>query len=1817
MDNLTSRVSKINIGAGVLRSGNPGKSCTGNGAFITYHRENETGGLIETATSPNQNHVTARSLNTVGELRETFPNLNLGPVQDGASTQIAPLHSVLAKHYEYPKAIFVGDSTCAPYQPLIGAKELLHPKGLERYTGYHHILSDIDVHTKSPLTSCFQIAPDFLPLSINQNYHIRTSRRESSEGAPSFRSGVSPQGSPPLVRARQRQGSSGSPRLVRKAQSFQSLASGHSSKDGASGVAFSRPKFPFKHQAKLVRDKTKIFEVQDQVRSRKNGKKVVVPIRSSKSEDENEPSKTRKKKRHTNAKREDQPSDAALEDLSSSRADLSQDFLPRWTDASDPRAIQQGDVVRIGENGQLYIDNGGHSINDRYPYQGGVMFYPALDPLHRQQEMQVRGHHGLGLGSSGTEGFSSHEEIFYYQGGGGVMSTPKLKRGSGRYPRDDADVYVRSQRDRRKTSVQRRARSISPQSTRRHSERPRQHKCIHPHGSKTKLEPRSSASLGGDSDDSRLDKALFPRIVVTDHGVKSSNSPLRQRQPSDRFDYDSTSLDLKERHGIYLQVPPNFNASSLRSSNPAETDEMNPSPQAMSCHLKEVKNPYSGFPISLTSGPLDRLLRNTNLNLANMRNCLDAMSTSLASIPRCNLSSLAYDYQQADSLDLVEAQAFFQTRSGDKNQMPLSSFISSQHEREPHSRERSITNAASNPGIEDYLGDPVLSFSQLHGTTLGLAERFRQLKTNRDPHHIDSLPLHGAGGEMSNGISDIVDMGPHVSTYVGSPIPTKEIIVTAVDVGKSVSPPASIQNWGFKSTKSSSVQTDPIKPPTSPLVPPPPAPPLPADLLPLPSPQPSRAAAGTLEQRVKPKQLQKVLPYGEELRAHLSSKDSQTRRSSKLAPPPVLPKPKWALKRLDSQSAPFSASPTAEAPASPGCPEYLHLSKNFPFGASEITSPVPGTQVLASNLNRNRVLVDAEIRENSVKERVEEFKLLNAKPQSPTSPSHKQEQRLPEPAGLDRDFIYPKRSPPMCTDGGTDKDYQYIYPEYDSSHDNRTIIPNSDNRIKLDSPPHSEMQYRPHINCSSQERSCAYNEQAYGLLSSQSIPTTYIGPMANSSVIPKDSSTSFTTSFPDEKESFKLLPTALRRSSTPRSATSRPFFAAQSASPAGPLTQTPPSTSPGESVCLPLALTGTSKYVKKENAPSDQSRHAPSSPTSPFGGIKLPGFPALPPPNKIGSSHSFSVVQDNGKEGKPLSGLVDTTPYHIYRGDPGLLAALTTRNKSKSGDNNSSKQSKAKKLSASNQNQPLRNGNPSLSPSQHNIKSPLNPARPLYEVTENGFTLYKGCGVSRQQQKLKKPIKQNKHVSSCPSLVHHQCLDPLKISPISAAERPLIMPSMPTQTESGNIREENGRTKAASPSTPNGIFHAQKFRNTTHRSSEEIVGAPSTVSPHGRKFPKANNVPIPPKDFDSDADSSEYMYTSQGWSQMLRDLPDQNVAMFFCNGVEDNSAQVWRSVFDTTLWSTKKEITCKQLELSAAKSYKTACLFSKQEATCEEEVNLEKFFNACIPKFKRTVQHLEPGQKWPNSYRSCEWPLGESANNNSLELEMDFLFGKKSRCDSNDVPSNVNIPGGYLLDVVTRNQDDNPSRIQDFSCTLLAFSGRKPSHYSEQINTTSCVFMKEAFESRLDSAAGVIKRAAALRLQTMVRMFLVRIRHQRLRVAVARLQRTIRMWKCRRQFTTLRNGIVLAQAQFRMFSQRRRYLKTREQLKHKLEEHRLHHRKQEAQAKIERERRVSYSGQSKPNLNSIGAPLFPNLNPLSLPTRYVSACGESATVNHV
>lgn len=59
------------------------------------------------------------------------------------------------------------------------------------------------------------------------------------------------------------------------------------------------------------------------------------------------------------------------------------------------------------------------------------------------------------------------------------------------------------------------------------------------------------------------------------------------------------------------------------------------------------------------------------------------------------------------------------------------------------------------------------------------------------------------------------------------------------------------------------------------------------------------------------------------------------------------------------------------------------------------------------------------------------------------------------------------------------------------------------------------------------------------------------------------------------------------------------------------------------------------------------------------------------------------------------------------------------------------------------------------------------------------------------------------------------------------------------------------------------------------------------------------------------------------------------------------------------------------------------------------------------------------------------------------------------------------------------------------------------------------VFMKEAFEQKLDTEAMKILRMAVIKVQTYMRMFIVYKRHKQLKKVTEKLQRMVRMWKAR------------------------------------------------------------------------------------------------------
>lgn len=124
-------------------------------------------------------------------------------------------------------------------------------------------------------------------------------------------------------------------------------------------------------------------------------------------------------------------------------------------------------------------------------------------------------------------------------------------------------------------------------------------------------------------------------------------------------------------------------------------------------------------------------------------------------------------------------------------------------------------------------------------------------------------------------------------------------------------------------------------------------------------------------------------------------------------------------------------------------------------------------------------------------------------------------------------------------------------------------------------------------------------------------------------------------------------------------------------------------------------------------------------------------------------------------------------------------------------------------------------------------------------------------------------------------------------------------------------------------------------------------------------------VPIPPRDFDSDADSSEYIYTAKGWNHIPDKLSTANV--MFCTGVEDDSAAIVR-----------------QLHMQTPKTQHT------------NESILEKFFRECLPK----NQHCLSDTTIPRVERIFDWPFSDELSKSTVSLKwtsnMNFSHAQSS-----------------------------------------------------------------------------------------------------------------------------------------------------------------------------------------------------------------------------
>ena len=1553
-DRLASAVSKIRIESGIPRTGM--YRGTGNDQdILTYHRENETGGLIETATSTNQNHVTARSLNSVDDLRQTFSNL--GYFQNVMTNQNKHTNPMKARQYKYPRTVVIGDNAYIPMAPsndhplLLRATETHPSEMLGRSSGIQRAFSDMDLPSGRSLSNGSHESLVARNTPVVSQYY-RHARLHVVDGAP-------PSHAPPrmtraghgltMLGAVNRGSHSGSPRLTRRVLSVQSLTSGQSSRDGvAMGWSSPEPKLLHKHRSKIAKDKRKVSEkckehkrAEFKKRSRSledvcsvdaghadcgvsSSLLVTVPGPTGfKTDDDAAFGKRKKAKDRQKAarKRDDAKSDrssgGASAELSSGKVNPPQaciDSPPRWASMGDP------DMVYLGQDGHLYLTSG-HADGEFYPYRGGLMYYPAIDPVDHP-DMQC-----CEVGSSDSDGESlgRNSPGRYLDLHKKKRAPQKDRRGNGNT--DDYDLFTRSRSGHRNDDIPRRSRSVSPKL------RTREHCKVYIAGTR---DIREITSLQEGVYESQENNDDFPDGYIEPYTRVSPNAPLRQRKSDERYSKEELCLRKKERTAVDGRQQDQFYSSIMSPQFTNHYDNSVYEPESVHSQFYGDSNPYSGFPVSVTSGPLDKLLRNTRLSLASMRSYLDAMSSSLANIPASTLSSLPHIHHQADTLDQVETEEFFKVRQHGPVTAPpglTSSLYVSENQTHAVLPATQMPPVASDPVIEDTLGDPVLPNSSGRGMLRKPKWSTDGICHNTNCYPKDTFTLKQQTGcdgmnsmrvkdeESQHVVSDMVDMGPFVSTFVGPsnshatcldrrPRPLTTQPQTAVE--SPISRQFSTVNWVLRPTRSSAVQTD-FEAAAGPQPSPPPIPPPPP---PLPLQQASLIQAQPKKEHFPSDRSPESLPYGAELLARLSCGDGHPRPNTKGSPPPVLPKPSWAIQRLRSQN---SLSPTSSAvkqiPLSPIDSEISN-STHSPFEKSLVSHSLPlvAEQIPGPDNLRNGEDVKISVeRSCSVRERVEEFSNMSAQNRQSKPQLKTRQPQAKQAPNLDENWVYSRGPPSLYSDdnlpskGNTlplsllqDQNLTIIYREsgFTAIDENKGVLPL-----------HHDTRFVPDLNRDVSEPEATFTQHQQGS-GSWTNPAAHSSPRMNSPSAPIEGST-----LPSKQE---LAP--LWRCVTPPPDPQR-----------SSLPSDPPALPPLTGLHQPQA---TSQHLNLSGcvatAFEEEQSQSPTTPTSPFGGVKLPGFPALPSPTKSNilqySTLSCAGTAINGGGEYTQPHFRDSTPYQIYRGDPNLVAALSMKNRSKSNENILSRSSKCNKIEApktSHTHQELSN---ECCFSKANVGSTF-PSCSVYEMTESGFTLYKGNVADDDRQKPRKAAKRIKTIKTGPSTVYPCPAGPLMMPPITSVSRTASYD--PSQTE------------------PNPFLVGNGLHNS--EASTERPCASTQNSASDWNFSRRNGIPLPAVDFDSNEGSCEYMYTSQGWSHMLQHLPDQSAAIFCCRGVEDMSAQFWGGIYRKSYGSFTDNV---------IKTKRSQDLEFSRYTKYENGIVLDRFFDMCIPSFKSKVRFL-------------------------------------------------------------------------------------------------------------------------------------------------------------------------------------------------------------------------------------------------------------------
>ncbi|KAI8796897.1 unconventional myosin-XV isoform X2 [Biomphalaria glabrata] len=1745
------------------------KNIVNTNAFVSYHLDDETGGLIETAVSPNRNYVTARSVNSTQDLPA---NVNT----DANMNQTRHDYSeVYPKRYEYTTATLGRGDAYRPAYMKNGmfvprANEIVHPKVIGRLP--ERSFSDPYVPQLSKNTR------------DDSDVELPRGGRKSPDGSPRRSRNAQSQERDKKHNTLPRKGvstlsnnSSSTPREEkapakvnmllkmikhgsgRRYKRYQSLEAGDGELRGSGPT-----------------DRHVVSSLFVTIPGSKDGKTLDAEKRSA-----------RRRKKRSRKSRTLPFRYRSLDSLAQLYTNSAKyPFIPN---AGSP------DVVYVGQDGQLYVPDVTNTKESNYNYNGNYMYYPSMDIFNMMKRADEEDDSS---DTSSSSSDSSDEDV------ASLMDKEILRQTrSGRSKK----MSSYSDGDEKRSSSKNASRLSRSASSRKRREQRKRTSRRHSH--------RSGASKSSDSNDTSESEGVNK---MTKDAVDSSRAKLRQQKPKPVDQVGSSNVAVhSENQNTLLQQ------SGFVPSNPIDNNFiLSPSTKL----FPNVPNPYLGFPSSTTPGPIDQILRNTHFNLASMKTYLDAMSTSLANIPFLQPQSTLQ--QHTDSLDRVESQDFFRSSSGpQRSSIHIRPRMTLPHEEEVYA---TVDSAST---ITDYLVDQ--KPSQGKKTTFnrnirneGTLESIGNKYTS--PYGADDIIAKGTEvrafvtpptrrkvlKKEHRSTSEIIDR--HLKELVNAK--TNAAVQTDLENKESIPPnqppippplPTSERpnrlslsnstqlNQGFLRQQSVPKNSEILTPKSPPAT--------------LPKPRwfsikqkktETTDANGNTKVSSNENQNISNVPVGPNVFADqepshtvkdpqvLSSNGNVEQTSSGTVHPAadydVYPRKMVSmcskdLSQLDHfiqidrpESAmlynPSSLSRSRQQRSqSPGLNIYhtmpypstyrTNVSQTMTMGRKSSTR-FPPTQYKANmrlaysppSYRRNNfihTLSPRSPRKNPLA--LGQSSHLSRNDQIPPSympPSSRNEFTRPinSPQSQRKDLVtYHSQQP---TKGNISLVHSPYSPRKEISY-SRTLPPRSKAEDAKDfsswhfySPtqdrsPENQSQVRsPMAKVPGQSQlysplTPGKHSQLWQPLDLAQRPwhdkrPQHYSPMIQSLDLRWENSLPLMSPRTYSLEQSTLLQ---RRAQTQPSTVQKYASDVDLHSPRDISNERvnhqwkpPPSPLPTYSTSpSPLPF-----YYSQSNQLRESTQDTPHSMYLP------PSQPLSPRYQPLSSNHEYQLKP-------PPSPL----PTYSTSPSPVLEVSAHVNRANPLGD----RIVETSTMPMSSPRPPLR----SLLTSKHvavdpeGVNTDAMNSEAITEFRNVPYMVYKG-----------NPLLLNAGSNNVDILDKHL--------PEGPNEPSLVVQSSEQATFDrtldgylfyrGKSVLENRREATMSPVSEGPYNKSVEMIN----SSQNLASPPQKEINNNdfcaaESIPQMKNVPIPPRDFDSDADDSEYMYTLKGWSKLAK---EKATTVMYCTHVTDRSSELFRKKHE------------------------------KLDVIHQEFSFLSKYFDDSVPKYKAKSCNFLDLQNYLRVIPSQDLAKTSSKSIQSYTENNYKLHHFTYTMEENTFPNKYVANEVSSEDLLTSHEDsvnindtkcDTDLTLKDYtSCSYTVVNSRERDELEMSIGyskkaVSDRVFMKETFEMRLDQEARKIQSRAAVRLQTHIRMFIVKRRHQRLRKGALKIQRMVRMWTTRCKFNKLRNGIVLAQAQFRMLRQRRKYLKTREEIRTRLEEHKLARKKQELQDRIDKERK--------------------------------------------